>query len=310
MSQLILKFVLQKCFLGEFLKFLLTLLIVLVHTNAFALGGKGPMALQKDGLKNKRPVVLDKIGIEEHLGEKIDLNLPFKDETGTDVKLGKYFTDKPVFLLLIYYECPTLCNLHLNALIDTFRDFEWEIGDKFELVAVSIDPDESPMLAKNKVDSYIKSYGKPHTRKGWHFLTGEEKNIKALANQIGFKYAWDQAQQQWAHTAAGYVLTTEGAISYYHYGLQVEPKVLRLSLVEAANHKIGTIVDRMILFCLQYDPNKKTYAFYALNVMRLGGVLMILVLGFFMFLFWSKEKKVNEEVSKENKEEDENKNEK
>jgi protein SCO1/2 len=270
------------------------LLTFLISFNAFPLGGTGPMALGKDGLQNKKPVVLDKIGIEEHLGDQINLELKFKDEKGEDVVLGKYFKEKPVFLLLIYYECPTLCSLHLNSLMTTFKELEWNIGDKYDLVAVSIDPDESPKLAQKKLDSYLKEYGRPETRDGWHFLTGEEDNIKELASQIGFKYAWDPREQQWAHTAAGYILTPEGKISFYHYGLQIEKKVLRLSLVEAANHKIGTLMDRALLFCLQYDPTKKTYAFYAYNVMRLGGIITILFLSIFLFRFWKKENKTQD----------------
>jgi protein SCO1/2 len=258
---------------------------------AFAIGGKGPMEMAKTGLQNKKPVYMDKIGIDENLGGQVDLGLKFKDEAGKDVTLGKYFNQKPVFLVLIYYECPTLCSLPFNALMNTFKDFEWKIGEKFDFVAVSIDPDESPMLAEQKLNAYFKEYGKPETREGWHFLTGEEESIKALASQIGFKYVWDPREQQWAHTAAGYILTPEGKISYYHYGLDIQPKVLRLSLVEAAQNKIGNIVDRMILFCLQYDPNKKTYAFYAFNIMRLGGVLTIIFLGIYLFRFWRKENK-------------------
>lgn len=271
------------------------ILSILFSFSAFALGGaKGPVDLANTGLQNKRPVVLDKIGIEEHLGENINLDLKFRDELGSNVTLGKYFTDKPVFLLLIYYECPTLCSLHLNALLKTLKNFEWEIGNEFEFVAVSIDPEESPRLADKKLKAYFSEYDKPHTRKGWHFLTGEEENINELANQIGFKFAWDQAQQQWAHTAAAYILTPEGKISYYHYGLDIKPKILRLSLVEAAANKIGTIVDRMVLFCLQYDPNKKTYAFYAFNLMKLGGIITIIFLGIFLFRFWKKENKTQD----------------
>lgn len=270
-------------------KFFVIIFLTLASQSALPIGGNGPIELSKKGLENKRPVVLDKIGIEEHLGEQVDLALPFKDEMGKDVLLGEYFKDRPVFLILIYYECPTLCNLHLNALIKTFKDFEWDIGDKFEVVAVSIDPEESPRLAKKKLDSYFNEYGKPQTRKGWHFLTGSEDSIKKLSKQIGFKYAWDPREQQWAHTAAAYVLTPTGLISYYHYGLDILPKVLRLSLVEASNNKIGTILDRMVLFCLQYDPDKKTYSFYAFNVMKVAGIITILILGIFLFRFWKKE---------------------
>ncbi len=249
------------------------------------------MELAKSGVQNKKNPIVDKIGIDEHLGDSIDLSLPFVDEMGKEVVLGDYFNEKPVMMVMIYYECPTLCSLHLNALIKTLRDFEWRVGDKFDFVAVSIDPEESPKLAEKKLDAYLDEYNHPETRKGWHFLTGKEENIKKLASQIGFKYAWDPREQQYAHAAASYIITPEGRISYYHYGLQIEPKVLRLSLVEAAAHKIGTIVDRMVLFCLQYDPNKKTYAFYAFNIMRLGGVITILVLGIFLFRFWRKENK-------------------
>jgi protein SCO1/2 len=261
--------------------------------SAFAVGGKGPLDMQKDGLRNARPFVLDQIGIEEHMGETIDLNLQFKDEFGKDVRLGTYFADKPVFMILIYYECPTLCSLHLNALIKMLKDFEWRVGDKYEFVAISIDPDESPKLAKKKLESYLKEYSHPETRDGWHFLTGDQENITKIASQIGFKYAWDPAQEQFAHAAAAYVLTPEGKISFYHYGLMIEPKVMRLSLVEAANNKIGNIVDRMVLFCLQYDPDKKTYAFYALNVMRVGGFITFIILGIFLFRFWRKENNIN-----------------
>jgi protein SCO1/2 len=179
-------------------------------------------------------------------------------------------------------------------------EFEWKIGEKFEFVAVSIDSGESPKLAEKKLESYLKEYGHPQTRDGWHFLTGERENIDKLANQIGFKFAWDPSQQQWAHSAAAYVLTPKGKISYYHYGLNIEPKIMRLSLVEAANNKIGNIVDRMVLFCLQYDPNKKTYAFYAMNVMRVAGVVTIIFLFIFFFRFWRKENK-KEKIDKEDK---------
>ena len=261
--------------------------------HSYGIGGKGPLELAKTGLQNKKSLVSDKIGIDEKLGQNVDLDLEFDDELGNPVKLGKYFGKKPVFLLLIYYECPTLCSLHLNALMDTFKEFEWSIGNEFELVAVSIDPDESSKVASKKLDAYYEDYGRVGTRSGWHFLTGKEENIKKLANQVGFKYAWDPREQAWAHTAAAYVLTPSGQISYYHYGLQIEPKVLRLSLVDASEGKIGTILDRMVLFCMQYDPEKKTYAFYAFNIMRAGGILMVLLFGVFLFRFWYKENKNN-----------------
>ncbi len=181
----------------------------------FAIGGKGPMELAKSGLQNRKNPVLDKVGIDEHLGESIDLSLPFTDQFGDDVTLQKYFGKKPVFMVLIYYECPTLCSLHLNALVETLREFEWKVGNEFDFVAISIDPEESPKLAQMKLDSYLELYGTPGQSNGWHFLTGNESSVKAITEQIGFRYAWDPREQQWVHGAAAYVLTPEGKISYY-----------------------------------------------------------------------------------------------
>lgn len=258
---------------------------------AFALGGKGPLDLNKDGLKNESPIKDKNIGIVEHMGETVDLSLPFVDEYGEDVTLGKYFTDKPVFMMLIYYRCPTLCNTHLNQLMQTLKEHEFEIGDKYEFVVISIDPKERSPLASDKLDAYLEMYGKPHTREGWHFLTGTQESIDKISDQVGFKYAWDPREEQWIHGAASYVLTPKGKISYYHYGIDVDPKIFKLSLIEASENKIGTIIDRMVLFCLQYDPQKKTYAFYAYNIMKVGAFITALFLAIFLFSFWRKETK-------------------
>lgn len=262
----------------------------LVGSTAFAIGGKGPLEVSKTGVKNEKPRYLDEVGIDEKLGESIDLELEFNNSLGEKVKLKEYFNDKPVFLMLIYYNCPTLCSLHFTALMNSFRKFEWDIGEKFEFVAVSIDPNEKTKDAKEKKELYFNEYDRPGTEKGWHFLTGNEENIKKLASQIGFKYVWDHNMEQWAHTAAAYALTPTGRISYYHYGLNIDPQVLRLSLVEASENKIGNIVDRLVLFCMQYDPNKKTYAFYAYNIMRVAAALAALVLIFFLARFWLRER--------------------
>ena len=261
-----------------------------VCSMAFAIGGKGPLELYKTGLKNEKPHYLDDIGIEEHLGEKVDLGLEFKDSDGRTVKLGKYFAEKPVFLMLAYYNCPTLCSLHFSSLMKSFRGFDWNVGEKFEFVVVSIDPREGPKDAKDAKNLYLSEYNRPGSEKGWHFLTGEEETIKKLASQVGFKYVWDSNMEQYAHAAAAYALTPNGVLSYYHYGLNIDPKVMRLSLVEASENKIGNIVDRLVLFCLQYDPNKKTYAFYAYNIMRVAASLAALVLIFFLARFWLRER--------------------
>ena len=162
------------------LKLLLSLLFTLIALSAFAIGGQGPMEIAKSGLQNKKNPVIDKIGIEENLGAKLDLSTEFTDEFGNKVKLGKYFNEKPVFMMLIYYECPTLCSLHLNAVLKTLKEFEWTIGQEFEFVVISIDPDESPKVAEKKLEAYHKEYDREGSRDGWHFLTGKEENIKKI----------------------------------------------------------------------------------------------------------------------------------
>lgn len=275
------------------LKTILSMFFFLVTTNAYPIGGAGPMdkAKQVKGAKNERPPFMDDVGITERLGEQVSLDLPFFDEDGNEVKLGKYFNkDVPVFLMLIYYDCPTLCSTHMNTVVTTLKNFEWQIGKNYEFVVVSFDPNEKPKLAKKKKQNYLRMYGKPVAENKWHFLTGNQASINTLTTQMGFRYAWNPNEKQWAHAAASYVLTPEGKISYYHYGLNIVPKVFRLSLVEASDNKIGTVMDRLLLFCLQYDPNKKTYSFYAYNLMRLGGVLMIIFLVVFFYRFWKSER--------------------
>lgn len=258
-------------------------------SNAYAIGGKGPLEVSKSGVKNEKPYYLDNIGIDERLGEKIDLQLLFTDENGKQAPLAHYFDERPVFLMLAYYNCPTLCALHFSALMKSFRKFEWAPGEKFEFVVVSIDPREGPEDARKAKELYLSEYDRPESANGWHFLTGKEEHIKSLAKQVGFNYQWDPNMEQYAHPAAAYSLSPSGKISYYHYGLNIEPEVMRLSLVEASENKVGNIVDRLVLFCLQYDPNKKTYAFYAYNIMRVAAALAALGLIVFLARFWRRE---------------------
>jgi len=271
----------------KILKKLNLLLIFVLPTIAFAIGGSGPLDnLKEKGLKNERPPYMDRIGIEEHLGDSVTKELEFKNEEGKTVKLSDYVKEKPVFLMLVYYNCPTLCSTHLNSVLGTLSNFEMKPGQEYEYVAVSIDPSEDGKLAKEKKAIYLKEFGLEKYAEGMHFLTGDKENINKLASEVGFKFAWDTNMKQWAHAAASFVLTPKGQISYYHYGLSLEPKVFRLSLVEASGNKIGDVMDKVLLFCLQYDPTKKTYAFYAFNIMRVAAGLTALVLIIFLVRFW------------------------
>ncbi len=239
-----------------------------------------------------KPEILENVGIEEHLGESIDLSLMFRDETGTAVPLQSFFREgRPVVLALVYYSCPSMCNLLLNGMTDTLKNIEWNAGNQFQVVVVSIDPKETYQLAKLKRDSYLTSYARYEAEKGWHFLTGDQDSITRLAKTVGFKYRYDEKTSEYVHAAASYIVTPSGKISYYHYGLKSEPKVLRLSLVEASENRIGTVMDRMILFCLRYDPNKRGYAFYAFNIMRVVGGLFAAGLVLFLGMFWYTQRK-------------------
>lgn len=238
------------------------------------------------------PDEMKNVGITEHLGEKIDLGLKFRNEEGKGVTLQNYFDGKrPVLLSLVYYNCPNLCNEHLNGVTRMLKDFEWTLGQEFDMIIVTIDPNENPLHAAQKKLSYLKEYGRDGATKGWHFLTGTEENIQKLAKQIGFGYKWDKKTEQWVHTAAAYVISPQGMISRYLYGIEFKPKLVRLSLVEASEGKVGTLMDRVVLFCLQYDPKAGTYTFYAYNLMRAAGALTVLILAFVLISFWLKQRR-------------------
>lgn len=268
------------------IKILLTL-IFLFSTNVFA-QSKEPWR-KSEPVSDEKPKTIENVGIDEKLGDKIDLGLSFKDETGKQVFLKDYFDGKrPVILSLVYFECPMLCNLHLNGVTEVFKKSQWKLGKEFDMVVVSIDPKETPELAAKKKANYLKEYDHEGAENGWHFLTADQKTITALAGQVGFKYKWDEETKQWAHVSAMYVLTPEGRLSRYLYGIHFTPKDLKLSLLEASNNKIGTVIDHLMLFCFQYDPNRRTYAFVAFKIMKYGGALFALLLAAILVPQWIK----------------------
>ncbi|HMV45260.1 MAG TPA: SCO family protein [Leptospiraceae bacterium] len=239
---------------------------------------------------NEMPSEIVDMKVVEKLGKNINLNLKFKDENANEVTLQNYFkSDKPVFLTIIYYKCPTLCNFHLNGISKVFKSLDWSVGKEFEFVAVSMDPKETPELAAKKKDAYLTDYkksGTSRTNDGWHFLTGEEPQIKELADSLGFKYKWNAPIKQWIHPAVAYIITPEGKISRYLHGIEFGERDLKLSLVDASNGKIGNFIDKFALFCFQFDPNKNKYTLYAYNIMRIGGAITVVILGAFLFAFW------------------------
>ncbi|HYV37303.1 MAG TPA: SCO family protein [Gemmataceae bacterium] len=232
------------------------------------------------------------IGIEQHLNDRIPLDLVFRDEQGKSVTLSDYFGKKPVILVLAYYRCPRLCSMVLNGLVSGLRQIDYEIGDQFAVVTVSIDPREQPELAAAKKEAYVQQYGRPGAANGWHFLTGEEQAIKRLADAVGFKYAYDARHDEFAHGSGIMMLTPDGTLSRYFYGIQFPAKELRFGLEDSSAGKIGSPVVRPLrLLCFTYDPVTGTYTLMTMRLMRLAGVLTVLGMTFFVVRAWRRERR-------------------
>lgn len=227
------------------------------------------------------PLELEGIGVEEKLGRTVDPNLEFVDTTGYPVKLGSFLNKgKPVILNLVYYECPMLCNLVLNGQVAAMRDLAWTPGNEYDVVTISIDPREHFGLAQKKRTVYVGNYDRPAP--GWHFLADYQGNAKKLAEWVGFKYRYDEKKEQYIHSAAIMILTPEGKVARYLYGIKFRAFDLRLALTEASEGKLRSAMDRVLLFCYQYDPSSKSYVLFAKNFMRAGGALSVLILGTFL----------------------------
>jgi protein SCO1/2 len=252
------------------------------------------------GVSNLTPKSLQNVGVTEQLGNKIDLDLKFRNEAGELVPLRSYFSNnRPVILSLAYFNCPGLCSFHLNGLTQVFKKLNWTIGREFNVVVVSFDPKEKSPLAAAKKKSYLRLYDRGESNDGWSFLTGDEPQIQALAKQVGFEYHWDEASQQYAHASVAYILTPDGRLSRYLYGIDFDPRTVRLSLVEASNGVVGNVVDKLILFCFHYDAGQNKYALAAINVMRTGGALMVLILAAFLLSYWLRQRKLVRKVQGE-----------
>lgn len=264
----------------------------------FSAPGHGREALkQREGLANEVPKELSDLDIQQNLGAKIDLDAPFVDHEGKTVRLRDYMASgKPVLLSLAYYNCPSLCNFHLNGLNDAFKAMQKPLGEEFHFVTISFDPKEKHTLAAAKRESYLKEYGRSEGAGGWHFLTGEASSIEPLAKAVGFKYRWDEEQKQYAHAAAAYAISPDGTISRYFFGITFEPKSIRLSMIEASKGQVGTLVDKLTLACFHWNPTEGRFTIAASRVMRAGGVMIILVLGAFLLPFWLRARKEQPDV--------------
>ena len=265
-------FLVRECCAGAICVLLFSLLAFTAFGQAMTTGIMSPPA-------NVRPPYLTNVGIEQHLDAQVPPDLAFVEDTGRPVKLGDYFGKKPLILNLVYYNCTMLCGEALAGLSASMKMIKFDVGNQFDVVTVSFNPKETPQIAAAKKIEYLKRYGRPNAAAGWHFLTGPPESINALTKAVGFQYQYDASKDQYAHATAIMVLTPEGRISRYFYGVDFPPKDLRMGLVEASQGKIGNAVDAVLLYCYHYDPTVGKYGAVVNNMLKLGGGLTILLVG-------------------------------
>ena len=272
----------------------------LVVVVSLVAGGAWPVAAQMGaGMVRDTPGtpadqqvnLLEDVRYDQKLDAQVPLDLLFRDEHGTAVTLGQFFGKRPVILALVYYECPMLCSQVLNDLVAALRVLSLNPGQEFDVVAVSFNERETPGLAAVKKAGYMERYGRPGTERGFHFLTGSEAEIAQLTETVGFKYAWDADIKQYAHAAGIVVLTPDGRVSKYFYGLEYSPRDLRLGLVEAADRKIGTPVDTLLLYCYHYDPTTGKYGLAAMRAVQGGGLLVVAAMVTFWIAMWRRSRR-------------------
>ena len=237
-----------------------------------------------------RPEIFRDIGIEQRLDAQAPLDLPFRDETGQPVMLRQYFGKRPVLLVLAYFNCPMLCPMVLDGMVKSLGDVHLTPGKDFEIVVLDFNPSESPQLAAAKKAQYVAQYGRPETATGWHFLTGEDPSILPVAKAVGFHYVYDPSSKQYAHATAIMILTPQGKVSRYFFGVQYLARDVRLGLVEASGNKIGSRADQVLLYCLHYDPSTGRYGVLIMRLIRIAGTITALAIGTALFIFFRRER--------------------
>lgn len=237
------------------------------------------------------PADLSDVGFDQRLGEAVPLDLDFRDSSGREVRLGDYFDGRPVILSLVYYECPMLCDLTLSGLAQSLKPLDFAMGEDFEVVTVSFDPGEGPAVAAEAKRRYLPRYGRAEAEDGWHFLTGDDAEIRRLADAVGFRYAYDEESDEYAHAAGIVMVTADGTISRYFFGTDHPAKDLRLGLVETAGGSIGSPVDQILLYCYHYDPALGRYSAATMNLVRAGGAATVLALAVFIFVMLRRERR-------------------
>jgi protein SCO1/2 len=263
----------------------------LLFSAGFLFGQMGQPLAGQPTVKGNLPPALSNIGIDQRLNEQVPLDLQFTDEQGRTVRLGDYFhPGRPVIVSMVYYDCPMLCGEVMQGMASAFKALKFTPGKEYEVVTVSIDPREKHELAAAKKKTFIERLGRPEAAAGWHFLTGQKPQIDALADAIGWHYHYDAKLDQFAHAAGIVLVTPEGKISQYYYGIEYSARDMRLGIIEASQNHIGTVVDKVLLFCYHYDPRSGKYGAVVMNIVRLAGGVTVLVLGGFIAVMFRRDK--------------------
>lgn len=238
-----------------------------------------------ENVPNVRPAILDKVGIDQRLGQQVPLDLMFVDETGQPVKLRQYFGAKPVILALVYFQCPMLCSEVQAGLTGALNGIvRFNVGRDFDVLTVSFDPRDTAKDAAKSKRTYLSRYRRPGAEQGWHYLTGRQEQISALADAVGFHYTWDAQAQQFAHASGIMLLTPDGRLAQYYYGIEYMPRDIQLGLIESSKGKIGNLADQVMLYCFHYDPRQGRYGAAIFNILRITAALTVLLLGGFIFI--------------------------
>jgi protein SCO1/2 len=238
---------------------------------------------------SEMPGVLKAVGYDQRIGEKVPLDVPWRDEHGRAVKLGDYLGKKPAVLVLAYYRCPMLCDLVLQGVETGLKPLSLDPGRDFDVIVAGIDPAETPALAAKKKQEILERYARPGTENGWHFLTGPQDSITRLAQAVGFRYVYDPERKQFAHAAGMVILTPEGQVSRYLLGVEFPARDIRLGLVESGNGKLGTVVDQVLLYCFHYDPLVGRYSAVTLNILRLAAAVTVVALALLVVILRRRE---------------------
>lgn len=264
--------------------------------NSFATGGGPSVYTGKEAGKVSSvvPEEIKDVGIDEKIGNYLDLNLVVTNENGEKIPLSTFFKpNRPVILSPVYFDCPSLCNFHLNGLTDTLKSVDWSPAKEFEVVAFSFDAKETPEVSLKKKTSYLNLYERAGTEAGWHFVTADQATIKKVTESVGFKFKWNEKVKEWAHASAAIVISPDGKISRYLHGIQFEPRDVKLALNEAAHGKVGSFVDSVMLFCFKYDSHQSKYGVQVFNIMKLAGAITVAALALWLLMTMTRAKREN-----------------